>query len=199
VSELLKQFPLGSPLGTPLAVTFAGIEREREREVSRVSASAVRQAVTSRASTLASTRSNREGRRTPLSLSLPSLRREASLKAPFTPDGRLRERSLVEIGSAGVLLALMETRSCELPLTAAKPIYLRPRFFLGYPLRLVPPAAFCSSLSPPRGLWILLVTEFVPNSFFLSLSLSRFFVLSSPSLCLLPSPLLFSLSFSLPR
>lgn len=59
----------------------------------------------------------------------------SSLKASSTPrsrDEKLRERALTE-RSTRVLPALMETRSREPPLTAAKPIYLRPRFFLGFP------------------------------------------------------------------
>lgn len=43
-------------------------------------------------------------------------------------EGRPQERRLLlSSTSARVLAALMETRSRELPLTAAKPIYLRPR------------------------------------------------------------------------
>lgn len=63
-------------------------------------------------------------------------------------NGALVERS------TRVLPALMETRSREPPLTAAKPIYLRPRLF-----SLV--LSLTTSFPRPR---ILLVTEFVPDT-----------------------------------
>lgn len=50
-------------------------------------------------------------------------------------EGRPQERRLLlSSTSARVLAALMETRSRELPLTAAKPIYLRPRSLFPSPL-----------------------------------------------------------------
>lgn len=62
--------------------------------------------------------------------------------------GRPQERPLSST-SARVLAALMETRSRELPLTAAKPIYLRPRSLLSSPFSV--PGSPVLPLGPPRA------------------------------------------------
>lgn len=63
-------------------------------------------------------------------------------------EGRPQERRLLlSSTSARVLAALMETRSRELPLTAAKPIYLRPRSLFPSP----PPPSLLGSRFPPRA------------------------------------------------
>ena len=78
-----------------------------------------------------------------------------SLKASSTPELQGYGNRLSSRDQRKVLPALMETRSREPPLTAAKPIYLRPRFFPDLPLGFL-----ATSFPRPR---ILLVTEFVPR------------------------------------
>lgn len=101
-----------------------------------------------------------------LSFSLTTSKRKASLKALFTLDkecGIEGYENGLSSRSVRVLPALMETRSCEPPLTAAKPIYLRPRFF---PVPFLLPCCRDPLLLP----------EFVADSF--SLRLSRSIILS---------------------
>lgn len=84
-------------------------------------------------------------------------------------EGRPQERRLLlSSTSARVLAALMETRSRELPLTAAKPIYLRPRpLFPSLPPRFSVPSARCRS--PPSGVSL----RPAPAAFVIPLSLGR--------------------------
>lgn len=80
--------------------------------------------------------------------------------------------------SARVLAALMETRSRELPLTAAKPIYLRPRSLrppLAPPFSLLPARFFLLPLGLPLG-----PPRTVPPgaSFFVRFSRASYFLLA---------------------
>ena len=81
-------------------------------------------------------------------------------------EGRPQERRLLlSSTSARVLAALMETRSRELPLTAAKPIYLRPRSLFPSPLSSV----LGSLRAPPSGVSL----RPAPAAFVIPLSLGR--------------------------
>lgn len=116
-----------------------------------------------------------KGRQKALSFFLPSSQRKASLKVSFTPemrDGRLRERALVEIGaSSGCLNG--DTFVRELPLTAAKPIYLRPRCFPSPPIILQLPLCLLSAARVCSRLFL----AFSASLFFFSF-LRRYFSLS---------------------